>query len=384
MATQPISVMPHAAGPLSAADVLRAVFPPSAGPALSDVAVHVISNGGQPRWIVLGNPRRALPVLSSWAPWNLSSQLRWHVVRLAASAGMLPNLPGVQSSHAQLDWSYWMRNLSLPHPPSSAVLHVGSPSHTRKAILFALDEGEIRWAAKVPLVSLASGAILNEAAILSHVQRFHIAPRTLFEDPAAGIAAQSWLKGRAVGRRLTESHIDLLSVLAEPGEYVRVGDTQASLAAELDALDLPVDRTSIARALDLLAYDVPLPAFVEHRDFAPWNLKWLSKQSLGLLDWEWAVRRSLPWQDICRFFYNEDAHFHGPGHVWETMMSYPVLKLFLHRFEVPVAAVPALTAHYLLRVLCMDWAAGNHRLAMHTYGQVGRLLQVPQLANPKF
>ena len=367
------------AAPLTAEHVLQAAFP-----TLRDLAfalttcertVHIIPNGAEPRWIILGDPAEALPVLRSWRPWNLSSRLQWSAVLFAASVKMLPQLPRVSNSTASIDASYWQRNLPEFSTRGAAVIHVGNSSHTRKAIAFFLGEDHsIKAVAKVPLAPFAAQAILNEAALLQHIKQIARLPRILFQDSDRGIAAQSWLDGKPVSRGFSSAHLDLLSLLANPGTTTRVSDYRAEVAAQLDKHDLPFDRPVLAQALELLNFDESLPGFVEHRDFAPWNLKRFPDGSLGLLDWEWTVPQSLPWQDICRFFYVQDALFKGSGRVWETLTGNRLLQRYRQRFAIPDQALPALTMHYLLRVLSMDWQSGNTRVAQYTFEQIQRLV----------
>jgi hypothetical protein len=130
----------------------------------------------------------------------------------------------------------------------------------------------------------------------------------------------------------------------------------------------------LARGLEMLEFDEPLPRFIEHRDFAPWNLKRMQDGALGLLDWEWAEADGLPWQDVCRYFYLDDVHFNGGGHVWEAMSSNDLLRTYLNRFDVPVRALPALTMRYLLRELLMEWNGGNVWLAEYAYEQIRALI----------
>jgi hypothetical protein len=199
-------------------------------------------------------------------------------------------------------------------------------------------------------------------------------PAFLFQDAGHGIAAQSWLEGQPVGRELTPAHMELLGRFAVAGATVRVSSRRAAMASEIDSVDLPFDRSVLARALDGLDDDQPLPAFIEHRDFAPWNLKRLPGGRTGAIDWEWALLRSLPCQDIFRYFYIQDALFNGPGNVWPMLNRHPLVQAHLRRFEIPPEALPALAIHYHLRVLAADWKSGNAALAEYAFSQISNLL----------
>jgi len=362
--------------PLTAPHVLDVAFPAAAGGcAAQQQPVHIIPQGAEPRWIIVGDPRKALPVLRNWRAWNLSSRMRWGGVLFAASTRMLPRLPGVVNSRAALDSSYWRQSLEDFSDAWTAVIHVGNPSHTRKAIVFFTGaDRQVKAVAKVPLAPAASAAILNEAAILDCVKRIEHLPRTLFQDAARGIAVQSWLEGKPISRALTEAHVDLLNLLVNTGTTTRVSNYRDEIAAQIDRADLPFEPSTLARALEWLDFAEPLPGFVEHRDFAPWNLKRHPDGRVVPLDWEWSVPNSLPWQDVCRFFYTEDSHFNGPGKVWEAMRSNRLLQGYVKRFGISPAALPALTMHYLLRVLCMDWQSGNTALANYSFRQIKLLL----------
>jgi hypothetical protein len=168
--------------------------------------------------------------------------------------------------------------------------------------------------------------------------------------------------------------MELLACLAVPGGEVRVSRQRSTIAAALERTDLPFDRSVLADALDTLDYDEPLPEFVEHRDFAPWNLKRLRDEQSGAIDWEWTVLHGLPCQDIFRYFYIQDALFNGPGNVWETINGLRLVQAYYRRFAIPPPALPSLAMHYLLRVLAMDWGSGNTRLAHYAFRQIALLL----------
>jgi hypothetical protein len=339
--------------------------------ASEDCSIHVIRQGAEPRWIIVGSTSNALPVLSSWAPWKTSSRIRWGGVRMAAATNLLSKIPGVEKCVMQIDTSYWRAN--LPYFPErwSAVIHVGNASHSRKAILFLIDSGErVVSASKIPLVSGAVAAIFNEADMLDLLSGFNYLPRMLFRDRDRGVAAQSWLVGKPVSRGFSQPHLDLLTSLARSDGFKRVSDYREGLDRGLQASDLPFDRSVLARAIEMLDCDMPLQSFVEHRDFAPWNLKWIGKDVLGLLDWEWGEPEGLPWQDACRHFYIDDVHFGGSGQVWEQLLANEVLLRYRQQFDIPTAALPALTMRYLVRELLMEWEGDNEHLARYAYSQI--------------
>lgn len=374
-----------AVAPLTAARVVAQVFCESGSRAgfttKEDCEIHVISQSEEPRWIIVGAASNALPVLSSWAPWKTSSRIRWNAVRMAAAANLLSKVPGIQHSVVQIDTSYW--RASLPHFPKqwSAVIHVGNVSHSRKAILFLVEDGKrVVSASKIPLVSGAVSAIFNEADMLDLLKRFDYLPRVLFRDSARGIAAQSWLVGKPVSRGFSQPHLDLLKSLAKADGMVRVSDYREGLSQGLAASDLPFDRSVLARGMEFLDCDVPLRCFVEHRDFAPWNLKWLRKDVLGLLDWEWGEPMGLPWQDACRHFYIDDVHFGGSGQVWESLLANEVLLRYRREFDIPIEALPALTMRYLIRELLMEWEGANIHLAEYAFSQILALIKSTSLA----
>jgi hypothetical protein len=363
---------------LTTSAVLHEVFPQAEAhhaDAVLEWPVLVIPQGSEPRWIIVGDAQKTVSVLRSWRPYNLGSRIRWSAVSFAASARMLAQLPGVQSSHVRVDPSYWQTVLPGLTANWNAVIHVGSPSYTRKAtVFFIAEDRQVKAVVKVPLTRIAGAFILNEADVLFRMRHWQGLPQVLFQDPSRGIAAQTWLMGRPVSRSFTHEHLDLLCRFANPGATIRISDYSAAIASQLNALDSKFDRDLLSRALELLDFNEPLPAFVEHRDFAPWNLKRLPDGRLGLVDWEWAVTQSLPWQDVCRFFYMSDVVFTGPGNVWESMCANPLLNIYRKQFAIRTEALRPLTMYYLLRVLCMDAEIDNSRLTNYTYRQIQLLL----------
>jgi len=187
-------------GLLTTPQVLNIAFPAAeeGGSRAGEVEVplHVIPQGSEPRWIILGDSQVAGPVLQSWRPFKIGTRLRWSAVVTASSLGMLSRLPGVERGRAAINLSYWRRMLPGFSDDWVSVVHVGNPSHTRKVIVFFVGRSRrFEAVAKVPLVAGASEAILNEANILGQLRTERYLPECLFQDPVRGIAAQSWLDG---------------------------------------------------------------------------------------------------------------------------------------------------------------------------------------------
>jgi hypothetical protein len=366
--------------PLHLSDVLNAAFPEAEGGGATSAVewpVQVIPQGNEPRWVVIGDSRIATPVFRSWRPFKVSTRVRWTAVIAASSLGALSRLPGVITSRHLIDLSYWRRRLPGFENDWRPVLYIGNPSYTRKVTIFFVNgDRRFKAVAKVPLLDDSAQAILNEGDILKRLDGADYLPRCLLQDPQRGVAAQTWLDGDPVSRELKPAHLDLLGRFAIAEGTMRVSGQRGSIAAELDKGDLPFERDVLDRALEFLDYDQPLPVFIEHRDFAPWNLKRLPDGQTGAIDWEWAVLRSLPCQDIFRYFYIQDALFHGPGNVWKRLTSDPLVLAHYRRFGIPPDALPALAMHYQLRVLAMDWKGGNVRLAEYAFEQIKWLLKL--------
>lgn len=129
-------------GSLTVAEVLAKAFPSSGGaPGRIDIQVCVIPQGTEPRWIVIGDPKPAATMLSSWRPFKISTRLRWSAVVKASALGALSRLPGVIGSRVPINFLYWRQRLAGFEPGRTLVLHVGNPSHSRKATIFSAPIG---------------------------------------------------------------------------------------------------------------------------------------------------------------------------------------------------------------------------------------------------
>lgn len=339
-------------------------------------AVHIIPQAGVPRWILPDDTSRALTVLKSWKPYSLKSFVQWKVILAVCRIGALAAIPGMRRGMLRSDAAYWQKLLPSYTEAWAAVVYVGHPSPTRKAIVFFVDKcARVQAVAKIPLQMEAKAAILNEAAILQFLSHRLPLPEVLFTDQVEGIAGQSWMEGGHVSSSFRAEQLDLLSCLHSEGAEVRLSDSRDRLAAELESQDVPLDALLQKRALSLLERNESLPAFTEHRDCVPWNMRRLTDGRLTLIDWEWAIQQGLPWQDVCRYFYMQDYLFKKSANVWEILTGHMWLTKYRQRFGLSLDVVKGLTMHYLVRSLCEDHSEGNLDRAAYMERKIREVLQ---------
>jgi hypothetical protein len=346
------------------------------GPIHPEKEFLVIFQGKDPRWIVPNRSRAALPVFQSWRPYGTKTRVQWAGVVAACRWNALVLLPGIKKTRAQCNLAYWAEHIQNVHSGWDILGHIGNPSPTQKAILFFLDRHSIPAVAKIPLTEAAATAILNEAAVLRRMRKKHIVPEVVFEDPERGIAAQSWVVGQPAARRFGEEHLDFLLRLSCEGHSARLSMYRDGMIALLQKLPWQkLEWQQIEAAVSLLDNEEDLPAFTEHRDFAPWNIRRLSDGSITLIDWEWAIEHGLPWLDVCRYFYIQDYLFQESKNVWELLKSHPLLRKYASGCGLSARAIRGLTAYYLLRSLHEDVNSGEKERAQYIFRQVQSLLQ---------
>jgi hypothetical protein len=326
----------------------------------TELRVKIISQDGVPRWVLPEDTRSAVPVLKSWRPYKLKSRFQWSAIVACCRLNTLAALPGVRRQIVRCDLSYWRRRLPGFCDSWAVVAYIGNVFPTRKALLFFVDgRGAVQAVAKIPIYPAAKTAIVNEAKILIKLRDLLPLPQILFADEEEGIAAQSWVEGANISRRFGAEHLEMLTRFASGDARVRLSDCREELEARIAGLDF-IDSPLMKRALALLDVRDELRTCVEHGDFVPWNFRRLRDGRLTLLDWEWAVERGFPWQDICRYFYLQDFLFKESGDVWTMLRTNPLAAEYRRRYGLSPEAVRGLTLRYLLRYLCDEHAEGNH------------------------
>lgn len=230
----------------------------SPAPRPDATAYLVVSGRAGPRWLLPARPTEAsLHAARSWRPHGRAAALRWRGVIAAWRSGVAARLPGVEP--------VWIAGAAL-----CPAVHLGTPDRWQKAVVFhASDPSGAASVEKIAIHDEARAAIAHEAAILESLARLRpgLAPEPL--ELRSGSLRTAQIDGDLVPPRLDEAVLALLTSLRVDGD-VQSGD--ASLPERL-------------------------PAFIEHGDFTPWNLR-RSDGRLRLLDWEDARIPGLPLQDL--------------------------------------------------------------------------------------
>jgi hypothetical protein len=126
------------------------------------------------------------------------------------------------------------------------------------------------------------------------------------------VVKESPVAGVRLSRVLTAPRFEVVAVaiaaaaarLVRPGERLdpdRVADRARPILERFAEFVGAVDPLLVERAREAVAQIGTLPAALEHRDLAPWNLRWREDgrdDRLGILDWESAVVEGLPGLDL--------------------------------------------------------------------------------------
>jgi hypothetical protein len=268
----------------------------------------VLSGQGGPRWIVPVDPRLGRPFLAHWRPYGRLSRWLWRGAAAAYRLRALGRVPGVQAvSVAPPPGAGWHHLDWRAEEPPTAVVHIGTPGPTRKAVVGLVDtpSGALAAVAKLPLGPAAQSAILHEAAMLRRLaaERPARAPQIVYEDLERGIAVQEPMEGSPSGRHFTSAHLEWLTGLVDSDNEITLDTVRRAFVRRLETLDGAAGwaKSRLSAALDEIAGDRVLPQAWVHGDFAPWNLRRSPRAGLVALDWERACPDGLPLFDLVHF-----------------------------------------------------------------------------------
>ena len=305
--------------------------------------------GDQPRWLIPSRGGNLHSTLAAWAPYRLSSRLKWSAIRAANCMGALQALPYVKTVQLgdanEIDWRAvgWTR--ATPPVP---LIYVGTPGPRRKAVIHLVDpvSGSCAAIVKVPLCAGASDAIVRDACTLGVLagEDYSFAPRLLHLDRRRGIATQQFLPGKSGSRRFRPEYFALLSSLVLREESTSIAEHAAAWHQALSSLTRKPDLELMGATLAELCDDHSLPSCWTHGDFAPWNIRHNIHCAPALIDWEEAERDGLPLQDAYHFLHMQDFLF-GARPTTHTAD----VELFARTFGIAPAQCRTLEIAYLVR-----------------------------------
>lgn len=315
----------------------------------------VISNAGDPRWLVPHNPKYGLAVLKQWRPYSTSSYLKWQLLLVVYQAGELHRLPGVVPIGISASTAkYWgcigyQNNQTLI--PS---IYIGTPGATRKAVVSLVDATtyEITSIAKFSLETMAEITILREADILTHLiaEKPGLSPHLLYVNEQRGISIQTALEGRHVSPPLSQAHIKLLSHLSQPGALISLQQHVHPLKQRLKKLKCMAENSAqhiTDQAIKLMDDPTPLTATWVHGDFAPWNLKWVDRQTLAAVDWEDSQPYGLPLYDLFHYQYIQSHLLKTRKNILDLTWKHPLVSRYVKYLGIDRTQYNRLALYYL-------------------------------------
>ena len=256
----------------------------------------------------------------AWRPYDRGASLKWLAFRLAWHVGIAGGLPGIERASL----------IGIPErdavlgPLAPPAIYVGTPDRRQKAVLFHGDPSGRRLAVeKVAIGADAADAIAQETRILRQLATLcpSLGPEVLRSDGDRLVTR--WVDGSLIGPRLDETLLELLASLRRDNE---------------------IETTAEQRA----AFSLPprLPAFIEHGDLAPWNIRRAGGR-LHLTDWEDGRIDGMPLQDLVGWILAVRHLLAGQPPSEALRSERPVLDAFARRIGIEVATVPGLVMLYL-------------------------------------
>lgn len=260
------------------------------------------------RWILPSDRRAASAVLKQWRPYGIQSRVAYHLLRLLVTVlgpAQTPGLVALDSPPTKPD-ATWPITGEL-------VIYVGTPSPSRKAACYLVDENQhIVAVAKLAIAESAAPMVLAEANALGALTRELPqvrAPKILYLDSKNGMSIQTPIVGSAVGRKCDADIVDFLLSLTTQGT-ISLSHRAQVLSPKIATIALSgIDVSVIDTFLEGVSGTVSRVWF--HGDFAPWNLRRLP-EGIAAFDWETARPDGLPLHDAVDFHCSQ-FHLLGGG-----------------------------------------------------------------------
>lgn len=315
----------------------------------------IISNGDEPRWLVPYHPKYGLNVLKQWRPYSKFSYLKWQLLLVAYQAEKLHQIPGaIPIAIASPTAKYCQYFRYKSNQNLVPTIYIGTPGITRKAVVSLVDSTthEIASIAKFPLEKMAKATILREANTLTHLvaEKPGLSPQLLSVDEHTGTSVQTVLDGRHVRPPLSQAHIKLLSHLSRPGTSTSLQQHVHQLNQRLKKLECMAETPAQQMSDQVIKFiddSSSLTTTWVHGDFAPWNLKWIDRQTLAAVDWEDAQPEGLPLYDLFHYQYIQSHLLKTRKHILDLTWKHPLVSLYVKHLGIDRPQYNRLALYYL-------------------------------------
>jgi hypothetical protein len=322
---------------------------------------------GLPRWIIPHNACFGLSTLRQWRPYDFTSVLKWQILLAAYRLGGLSVLPGVSDIGLSLkpsalkSWptiweSLGWQGSEAPIP----IIYIGTPGSTRKLVVLLVDPAtkQPQVVLKIPLEPKAAKAISHEASILVALHQFNpiLGPSLVSHNDVEGIASQSFISSKPMGRKLLPAHIDWLIKL-KTSQTRQQSDPIEDLANRFQIISeysksSTVNPDMALKALEKLSRLSQFPTVWEHGDFAPWNIRYTEDGGLVAVDWEESKTCGLPMMDLFYFSFIQDYLSNRADSIPRKIRECALFQRYMTEFNLSLSDVDNLYQYFKLMFLC--------------------------------
>jgi hypothetical protein len=316
------------------------------------VKFYVVESGGQPRWIIPALSRCAIGVLSQWQPYNISSRLKWGVVKTFYSLRLMSLLPNVSTIIVK-NSDFFMPG---SHQTLIPVIYVGTPGPQRKAVATLVNPKNkcLVSVMKVALSAIAIQSLLQEADMLKFLKSRFISnvPILIHANEKMGTTWQTIVQGKLSESNLQKMHVDWLAKVPISHSTTTIDEYRGKLLDFLFLNDYftQEEKIVVRTEIENLRGTSSIALLLVHGDFAPWNLKPQVHGELGVIDWEDAVQEGFPLWDLCHFHYVQAYLFGDNTHI-EQLLSSQLIDEYLSGFGYDLSCKYSFVSIYIFGTL---------------------------------
>ncbi|MEM4188318.1 MAG: phosphotransferase [Candidatus Hadarchaeum sp.] len=268
-----------------------------------DLAYRLLRNRAGALWLLPESSKRVRGARLVFAPRNLLLRCVWAAWDFGLPVGSRLTL----NSQALQQILY---HIDPGLEATGVVVYVGTPGAYRKGVLGVWSDGTLHAVIRLALVPAANEWVAREASVLSFLKDkgADSVPKLLhtglYDDHA--FLVMEPVIGSLGPSRLTRAHFaysawlfGLERLRQVWGESSLLREWLVHLSREDLVRAFPILEQSLAWLGNRLS-DRPLSFGWAHRDFAPWNTRWV-RGKLFLLDWEMAQPYRPPGYDLLHF-----------------------------------------------------------------------------------